>query len=599
MPETMAPRSPSPLWALALSVGAVFLVAYPALLSPADTLLGGTFIYGHLWAWEMFIRGLLDHGTIVYASDALNYPVGGRVSFIGASHLLPLIGLRAAGVPLILGTNLITALHMVAGCYFGHRLYLRLTGAWGASLVGGLIFGLSPYTLSLVSNGQLPKLTVGLIPLALLFLMDLPSARRPWAAVWCGLILALIFASSPYTGVFCAVLLTMGGCYLLWKAPGSGRRRLMGRLGLASITSAVAATPFTVYYIVTQAKEGEVSLLQPAGTLQEAFGDYQFSASLSGWFNPWQGWVPHPDGSMWDVFHLNYLGWVVLGLLVLALVLRRRFPGGDKDTAPLRPAFFLLTGLVFVVLAHGPELRVGEWRVPLPLSLLWDHVPKTKTLYVTYRAVGVVAMCLTSLGVWALAALIDRAPRLIRLLVCVGVAGLFLAETFFVSPSPCPVKTHPVPVPQVYRDLARTADCGAVLVAPYEAHNHNLSFEPHRYYQIIHRHPLAHTVLGTPLLKMGRFNTELTRAITGRPPEEPDTYKGKPTLHFRYVILRERLILPQWLRGTHSFLGRELREVKRYPADRIRLYETRPADGNGPTPAFPRAPNLPQRCLDR
>ena len=596
MPYSKAPRSPSPLWALALSGAAVALVTYPVLASPMDTVLGGTFSFGHLWAWEMFVRGLLDHGSLVIASDALNYPDGGRMTLIGASHLVPLIALRAVGVPLILATNLLTLLHLVLGCFLAQRLIQRLTNAWPESMVGGLLFGLCPYTLSLVSNGQLPKLSVALVPLALLLLIKIADARRARSAVACGLTLALIMASSPYTGVFCAVLLTVGGVWLLAKAGRQTWRPLAARLALAAGSALLASVPFIAYYLTSGADHGQSSLLMPAGELQETFGDYAFSASATGWFNPFQGWIPREDPALWDVFHLNYLGWA--GLLLAAPLL---LPGRRWSTpaGSMGPGFFLLTALLFMVFAHGPALKLGGVTVPLPLGLLWDLVPPTKTLYVTYRAVGVVALALAVLAAGGLARLTAGRSTGVRVLACCAAAGLFLAETFFLSPSPAPVKSHRVVVPEVYRDLARAPGCGALLVLPYEAHDEALSFEPHRYYQIIHGKPLVHTVLGTPVRDMGRFHTELTQIILGQPPSEATEDQQTPRLHFQYVVLRERLIKPENLEMVRAFLNLALHEIKRYPADRIRLYETKRSGGLGLAPVFPRDTRLPRRCLDR
>ena len=579
---------------LLLLLAPVLAVVWPVLGDPGGTVLGGSFVYGHLWSWE-----LVASQGIQLTTQVINYPEGGAVTLIGWSFLLPVLALRALGLGVVAAANLVLGLHLLAGAYLAYRLALRLThGSYAASVVGGAAYGFCPLVLSLVWNGQYPKLVHGLLPLALLMLVRLADGRR-WPMLALGPTLALLLASSPYLGIFGAALALMGGAWIL-----ASRRRAIPlkdaalRLGLAGLLALVAAAPFFWYW---SAGASGQQLLAPAGTGMDVTAMADFRASLAGWFDPRLAADPSAEPHVWDVHHVHYIGWVGLALAALALVVawRRR---GRQDPAPGAPSclgtgFFVTAGVVFFVLAHGSHLDLGSTRLPLPMQWLWDAVPASRALYATYRAAVVVSLVVAMLGTLGLAWLTVRLGRRLGAVLCAAAGLLVLGEALLVSPAPFPIKVAAAPALEVYADLARRPGCGAVLVVPYGVHDESLAMDLHRFHQIQHRHPLAHGVLKTPRRRMAAFHDRLYRAITGHdPPPLRRARPGQPRLHFRYVLLHERLIKDrQRLPGVRAFLDRAARLVKAYPDQGVRLYETIPA---GQGAAYPRAPGLPGgRCL--
>ena len=253
--------------------------------------------------------------------------------------------------------------------------------------------------------------------------------------------------------------------------------------------------------------------------------------------------------------------------------------------------------MVFFLLAHGPYLDLGAARLPLPMQWLWDAVPATRAFFATYRAGVVVSLAVSMLGALGLSWLAARTNRLVGVAICAAAGLLVLGESLLISPAPFPIKAAEVPALQVYRDLARRPGCGALLVVPYGVHDESLAMDLHRFHQIQHRHPLVHGVLKTPRRRMAAFHDRLYRAITGHAtPPLRRARPGTPRLHFRYVLLHERLIRDhQRLPHVRAFLDRAAKLLKAYPAEGVRLYETLPA---GKGVAYPRAAGLPGgRCL--
>lgn len=575
--------------ALLVFVVPLLLITWPALSSPADTVIGGSFIFGHMWSWDLVTRGILEQGSLLVNTYALNYPDGGSVTLIGWSYILPLTALRAVGCPLVLAVNLLMALHLLLGCYLAFRLALRLTGAWPESVVAGLAYGFCPYVLSLLWNGQQPKLVHGLLPLVLLLVLRVVESRRVWPLVACGAVLALTLASSPYHGMFGALLALAAGLWLLATRPAGERRRALGRLALAALCAAVATAPYFYYWIASQSDPAHPPLLVPAGELRDVYAMHDFNASLSGWFAPQATDPPLSDPHLWNVFHVHYLGWIAVAMALLALGLRLR--GRGRGVGPLGPGFFAAAGLGFLLLAHGPTLRLGSLSVPLPLRLLWEVAPVTQAFYITYRAVLVVSLALAVLGAMGLAAALKPLGLRLRGAVCAVAGCAIMAEALLVSPAPFPLKAHRFDIPRAYHDLARRDDCGAVLQVPYEAHNDNIAFELHLFHQSVHSRPLVHGDLKTKLHQLGAFHSGLFQAVTGRASADAPPTTSRPALHFRYAVLHERMVPAGRLPAVRAFLERGLRLVRAYPGEGVRLYETR-VDG-----PYPRAPGLPRRCL--
>jgi hypothetical protein len=214
-----------------------------------------------------------------------------------------------------------------------------------------------------------------------------------------------------------------------------------------------------------------------------------------------------------------------------------------------------------------------------------------------YRAAVIVALCLALLTSVGLARFGRLLPRKKRYALCAFAGIIILAETRFLSPVPFPLPSHPAAVPEVYRHIAESTGCGAVLDVPNEAQGMrvgtNLQFI---YYQLHHGHPsLLHQTRGTPGSETTLFEQELMVRCGGEQacvlrPDERAT-----RLDFEYVVLHEGLLESSTLDPVRAFLDDNLILERAYEDDDIRLYRTIDSETQ-PGPPFRRTRGLPDVC---
>lgn len=602
------------IMALSLFLIIVFAVTWPAVLNPGKAIIGGNFSFGHLWSWDLLINGILEEGRLITHTNMVGYPQGGHLTLIGWSYILPLVLLRYLGVELLMGVNYLVFVHLLFGFYFAYRLAKLLTNRWFPSLVGGVVYGMSAYGLSLLWNGQYPKLNYGLLPLLLILMIKLEQSRKWWPLVAIGLTQALLVATSPYNGVFGALVLLITGVYLLvrrWKK----RRLLVIRLALAAFFSVAAALPFLMYF---GSPTSEENLLRPAIGVEMPGDNVNPSdlldcATLTGSVIGGKAFIQeNTRAAEWTFLHVHYLGLLTVLLALLALVFfRRRDDDGEEQM--LGPRFFLLLGAIFYVLALGYTLRISpsatrffDYRIGMPLYWLYKICPGILVISLPYRAIIGVMLGLAMLSSFGMMELTRRTGAIIGAVVCLFAIGGLAADVTFLSPVPLPIPLRSVGIPQVYRDLAVVQDGGAVFDAPNDAHGlMESSNEYFLYYQIHHRHPVAINEWCRVELPMyqTRFHKELASWMSGKWPKKPEVANRFDTFPFCYFVLHENMLDQRFVENVTSFLDNYLELVKIYPIEKKKLYRMPDFPEGGVEIGSPyrvyRAPSLPSECADK
>jgi hypothetical protein len=368
------------------------LFLWPASVQLGESILGGDFMYATVWTFDAVSRGLLERGEIPFETRMLNYPDGGSLEFVGWSFIGLITALRGLGVPLVPSTNLSLALHLIFACYFTYRLALRLTGKRAESVVGGLAFGLCPYVLSLVWNGQIEKLSHGFLPVIVLCVIGIVADRRYGFLPWLGLAIGLLFATSPYNTLFAAFLAIVTTAGMLSRARAGQRAKVFGRAVLAAGVCFLSCLPYVYYWKRALAADLD-SLYAPAavpllpGTLPN--GALQ-NATVLGWFAP--GKAAGVLGSTLEhpVLHIHYLGWGCLAFAFAGLVLVRL---RHRQARTGISEVIVGTALVAFVIAHGYCLVVSpthspgtEYNTPLPLYFAYKLLPAVGRCTVTVHA---------------------------------------------------------------------------------------------------------------------------------------------------------------------------------------------------------------------
>ena len=448
-----------------------FAVLAAVLIWPAPLHLGAVVpgsatsdVYDHLWGYWWFGHELVS-GRLPVRTTLSHWPDGGVLWFVdpvGATFSLPFQVVGGPAVGLVAATWLQLFGAMVAA-YAAAWAEVR---ARSAALLAGVIFGASPYALSLLYSGTLEFLTLAPLPLFWMWarraLLGERRATVLAAGAW-----AWATLGNFYYAAFCVLLLGVR----LWQARGGGRSVVAAlfRLGVAY---AVFAGPFLAVAAWT--------LTSPDAVVNQA--------SAPGWnyqslpatdlltFVHWGAYYFPDNAKMGNhgIIHVNYLG---IPFIVLTLVgaLRRR---------ELRTPLVLCT-----LLALGPTLAwngapvfVGHTPLPLPDTLLYLPGSPFRLIHHPYRLVVLPLVVGSLAAAWAVAG----RPRL-----AAGLTVMFVAETLLVSPAVWPLPTASATVPDAYRALAADDTVTGVFDFPPNYHTAN------RWYQVpatVHGKPIPYGV---------------------------------------------------------------------------------------------------------
>src|SRR5215211_8460050 len=198
--------------------------------SPTSTSIARGVGDGALMTWFLqWTPHALQHGLNPLFSTHMNVPDGVNVMW-NTSLLLP--GLVLAPVTMTFGPvltfNLLLALGPGLSAWCAAIAFRRYVDSRFAALVGGLVFGFSPYMLAQL-RGHLQLTLVFLVPLLLLVLDEI-LVRQRWRPLLAGAVLGLLAACQLYIGeevlAFTAIIGLVELLLLVALSPRQVRRRV-------------------------------------------------------------------------------------------------------------------------------------------------------------------------------------------------------------------------------------------------------------------------------------------------------------------------------------------------------------------------------------
>jgi hypothetical protein len=346
----------------------------------------------YMWFLSWWPHALL-HGNNPFFTDALFAP--GRIN-LGAIDLVPGAAILAAPITLLFGPlvsyNVLALSTPVLAAFFAFLLCRYVSGSVVAALVGGYIFGFSPYMLGHM-QGHLDLLLTFPIPAAVhltLRLMDERVGRRTFVPMMT-LLLAFLFLSQPeLTAMF--VMLGAGAFALSLLLVPSERRRIARAIPpvLVAGTAAGLLTSVFIYYSF----RGDITNGFFAG-----FGD-TYVADALGFVTPTP--VIRLGRSWFSTVAASFTGGtpengVYVGLVIALVVVRYAITRWGR---PATRVLITMLALV-VVLMLGAHLHIdGHPTVPLPwgwigrLPLLVKMAPVRMAVYMFLIVAVIVAMWL-------------------------------------------------------------------------------------------------------------------------------------------------------------------------------------------------------------
>ena len=469
----------------------------------------------HTWAADHLLSSLLALENPHWISD-LGYPWIREARFIGwvpsmvSWPLNPLLGPVGAFQTVVL-------LSVGLSGVLAARLILKLTHcAPELASMGGVLFALSPYQLSILQTGEAPKAQLWVIPMCLLaFHACLEGRKRGTYFV----ILAAFLTSftSPYYGL--ALPLWAGLIALAaWR-----RKRVRAACSVLAAT-AVGLFPALLYF--RGHPEGGLSFFRPALAPED------LSSQLP---------LPHPVASVSDLLlgnthlstgmmsthHQSYHG---LGLLLgclFSLWSTRAQKNKGRNYGYALTAFGLL-------LAMGPALALHNHStaIPLPASLLESiHYPlEAGGMY--YRMVPFAVLGLTILLVSSIQS-VSRASRWLALLVVIQTADSIR------STGDWPLPVEALPQHDILEPTKFPSD-GAVLLVPIRAARNPELAQRSVLRQLLHGRPETPLPGDLTEPELHELQRQLNTAL--RSPDSADFLRKKG---FRFVLYAPALSLEE------------------------------------------------------
>lgn len=418
---------------------------------------------GHVWVFDRiarFVTGQLPFSTS--SSDA-GFPsvLDGR--FLGWGPALLALPLRPF-LGAVGAYNLVLLLTPTLGTLAAWLLLREATrcSPWVAA-AAAVPYGLCPYGIASLTNGQIEKAQIWIYPLYLWLLFRAihgPRRALPLAAIPVT-ILAAVF-TCPYFGLalpLVAVPLAIGlGVHRTWRG-NDGVRPLIAA-GLALVLTAAATAPAGTYYSTAIPGRGpEIpSMFRPADAPCPADGHTQrFQNSPSA----------EPRATLLGATKLhvgesNHITYLLLPLVIVAGI-------GLLVSAPGRWSGLLIF-VVGATIAAGPQLVAdGMYQTRhglpymLPMTILEQYGYPLRYGGQYYRAIAIASLGLSML----MASGLSRLPRRWGVAVGVVLAAVCVRDflQFWQRLTPWPTATMPGQI--ALTALARSPEPGAVLALPF------------------------------------------------------------------------------------------------------------------------------------
>ncbi len=406
--------------------------------------------YIYLWNMWWLKKALLELHTNPLFTDYIFYPQGLGLGFhdfsiLNAFFSIPLQGLFSFQEIY----NLLFLLTFIVGGLGGFLLVRYLTGDSLAGFFAGMVFVF--WGARIYNVDHLSLASIQWFPFCALYLFKTlreSSYRNP-------LLLALFLVfnalSSLYYAVYMVLFVGLFLVYCLWQ-----ERKIfcatacLTRFLLAGFLATLVMLPMLLP-MLAEVFEGQEYINSPVLIEESASPHLLFfpnvnHAILGKYVRYLYERCDIPI--QWGLTGGSFLGYTVLVLSLYAILKLKH----------LNKAFWILTGLVFLILACGPHPRIFSTfytNIPLPYQL-FQHIPILKALRIPIRFLMVVMLCVSVLSGYACWDLFRRFRGRYVLFTVLSAALLFeFLRVFFVNPIE--------PTPAFYKTLGQDTETYAIL----------------------------------------------------------------------------------------------------------------------------------------
>ncbi|HST03395.1 MAG TPA: hypothetical protein VLQ48_01520 [Chloroflexia bacterium] len=465
------------VWVVLFFFAWAVVFTFPLILHLGDSvaLSTGGDAYLHLWDLWWADKSLVNLHQNPFHTTYLYYPTGVSLYYHSLDILNGVVSIPLQHLlNLTFAFNLLALANLTLNGVVAYWLCHERTGSVGAALVGGALFATAPLLDTSVNLGQLDEMTAWWIPLYVLALWRaLDSPGKPWqagggrrATVCAGLCLVGASLATWYFSAGLAVFTVLFvPLYLLMKRKHDeqvGQVLLNGALkvAVAAGITALILSPL-LWAMIRERLNGAtymipsletsvhnsvdlISLLLPARVNIEAFNLHGANVAL---------------------------GWVALALSILGIV------RGPRAAWPVAVPLIALA-----LVSLGPHLLFAGNDIPvfMPYDLL-NNVPFIGASRQPLRFLATAGICLSVLGAYGVAFLLEKTRNSTLKRAVVPVALLLVAVEFMGIPRPL-VSTNINPAYTFIRDQPQA---GGVMELPYDVWQAQSSYN-----QSLHDRPI-------------------------------------------------------------------------------------------------------------
>jgi len=334
----------------------------------------------NIWNFWWFKKSLLELQLPTVYTDYIYYPYGVPLVFSTTTELNSLISIPLQTIFGLVETyNLILIFMFVLSGVSTFLLVRYLTKCKLSAFISAFIFAFSPYLIARIWGGHLNMLSVGWIPLYVLFLIKMFKEPCKKNVFFASLFLSFTCFSSWQYGIFMFVFTAF---YLLYNII-FNRRKILNKKSIINFSLLVLfffiiTSPFLIPKIsfiidnpyrilkVHQAESNILSLdlLSPISpsqtqTISDFLPDYTMQYKYT---TPWE--------------NTGYIGFTVIILMIISIFIFLKYK--KKNTI----GFWIFSFIMFFLLTLGSYLYIGGSEItifgssiPMPYNLFRDYFP--------------------------------------------------------------------------------------------------------------------------------------------------------------------------------------------------------------------------------
>ncbi|AKJ38052.1 hypothetical protein [Methanosarcina barkeri] len=533
-----------------------------------------------LWYTKIAIKeanlAALTHDSLLFYPNGIeSMPFSSAFNQVLYVLLSPFLELHVIYTILWLLTFIIGAV----GSYF---LVKYLTDNNYAAFIAGIVFAFSPYHFSrgLYFFGAA---TVQWIPFCALYLMKTVKEEGIKNPVLAGIFFILVAMSDLqyliFMGIF-AGLVFFYDFYLTLRSRNnfthSVKQIIIKYLFFGGVAF-LGVLPLTINEILIALSKQ--NFLRPNINEIPKLSNDLMSFFLPSHLHPLLGQFTldlYSNIPSWPAERVNFIGYIVLGLSILALLKSRRKPDIK---------FWLVTTFFFTIISLGPILHFNgataftdsNLKIPLPYQILYNTIPFLKNCRTVGRFFVIATLGYSVLAGYGFSELLKYKPDRKKLIFTI--VGFLLVFEYLSIPYP----TTQVSVPDFYYKISNDKDNYAILEIPQNSNAGYMAFQD-LYYQTVHNKALVGGYSArypanvgdfqrkTPFIKELQYYSLGTKDIL----KEDVTDIGTSVLNannIRYVIVHKNQLSSDQLEFVTNLLNKTLKtEPDVYDEDGLIVY---------------------------